>query len=120
MIFVRETGVRKDNPIPVLLIPTVIPHGLVWDRARAGGQITMGKAQITSRHKPSGGLSSTKLRYKPLSRGFDSRWSHWNVPLTKSFRPHYSLIEMSTTNITWGVKAVLLPSSADCMEIWEP
>jgi len=29
------------------------------------------------------------LRYKPESRGFDSRWRHWNFSLTHSFRPHY-------------------------------
>ena len=29
------------------------------------------------------------LRYKPKGRGFDSRWCHWNVSLTYSFRPHY-------------------------------
>ena len=29
------------------------------------------------------------LRYKPKSRGFDSRWCHWNFSLTHSFRPHY-------------------------------
>jgi len=22
------------------------------------------------------------LRYKPAGRGFDSRWCHWNSPLT--------------------------------------
>jgi len=35
-----------------------------------------------------------------------------------------SLIEMSTENISWGVKADALttspPSCADCLEIWEP
>jgi len=29
------------------------------------------------------------LRYEPDGRGFDSRWRHWNFPLTYSFRPHY-------------------------------
>jgi len=29
------------------------------------------------------------LRYKPEGRGFDSRWCHWNLSLTYSFRPHY-------------------------------
>jgi hypothetical protein len=29
------------------------------------------------------------LRYKPERRGFDSRWCHWNVSLTYSFRSHY-------------------------------
>jgi len=44
---------------------------------------------------------------KPEGSGFDSRWRHWNL------RPHHgrqvkssqSLIEMSTKNISWGVKA---------------
>jgi hypothetical protein len=26
------------------------------------------------------------LRFKPASRGFDSRWCHWNFSLTSSFR----------------------------------
>jgi len=30
-----------------------------------------------------------ELHYKPEGRGFDSRWCHWNVSLTQSFRPHY-------------------------------
>jgi hypothetical protein len=29
------------------------------------------------------------LRYKPDGRGIDSRWCHWNLFLTYSFRPHY-------------------------------
>jgi len=29
------------------------------------------------------------LRYKSESRGFDSRWCHWNSSLVQSFRPHY-------------------------------
>jgi hypothetical protein len=28
------------------------------------------------------------LRYKPEGRGFDSRWSHWNFSVTKSFWSH--------------------------------
>ena len=28
------------------------------------------------------------LRYKPAGRGFDSRWSNWNFPVTYSFRSH--------------------------------
>jgi hypothetical protein len=30
------------------------------------------------------------------------------------------LTEMSTRNISWGVRAALPPSCADCLEIWEP
>jgi len=41
------------------------------------------------------------LRYKPEGRGFDSRWCHWNFSLG-STQP---LTEMSTRNISWGVKA---------------
>jgi len=29
------------------------------------------------------------LLYKPESRGFHSRWCHWNFSWTESFRPHY-------------------------------
>jgi hypothetical protein len=29
------------------------------------------------------------LRYKSESRGFASRWDHWDFSLTLSFRPHY-------------------------------
>ena len=28
-------------------------------------------------------------RYEPEGRGFDSRWCHWNISLTSSFRLHY-------------------------------
>jgi hypothetical protein len=51
------------------------------------------------------------LRYKPEGRGFDTRWCHWNFSLALSFWPHYGpgltqpLKEMSTRNISWGVKA---------------
>ena len=30
-----------------------------------------------------------RLRYKPESRGFVSRWSNWEYLLMYSFRPHY-------------------------------
>jgi len=29
------------------------------------------------------------LRYKSEGRGFDSRWYHWIISLTQSFRLHY-------------------------------
>ena len=38
------------------------------------------------------------LLYKPEGRGFDSRWCHWNFSLT------WPLTEMSTRNISWGLK----------------
>ena len=49
-------------------------------------------------------------RYKPKSRGFDSRWCHCNFSLTQSFGRTMalgltqSLTEMSTRNIFCGVK----------------
>jgi hypothetical protein len=39
------------------------------------------------------------LRYKPEGRGSDSHWCHWNFSLIQLLR------EMSTWNISWGVKA---------------
>jgi hypothetical protein len=36
-----------------------------------------------------GGVVVETLRYKPEGRGTDSRWCHWNISLTQSFRPHY-------------------------------
>jgi len=38
------------------------------------------------------------LRYKPESRGFDSRCCYWNVSLTLSFRLHYALEADSASN----------------------
>jgi hypothetical protein len=43
------------------------------------------------------------LRYNPEGRGFDSRRCHWNFSLTLSLTQ--PLTEMSTRNISWGVKA---------------
>ena len=52
------------------------------------------------------------LRYNPEGRGFDSRWCHWNFSLT--YNPSrrtmvlgltQSLTEMSTGDISYGVKA---------------
>ena len=50
------------------------------------------------------------LRFKSEGRVFDSRWCHWNFSLTSSGRAMalgltQPLTEMSTRNITWGVKA---------------
>jgi hypothetical protein len=51
-----------------------------------------------------------KLRSKPEGRGFDSRWCHWNFHLhhPSSFNialgSSQPLTEMSTRNISWGVK----------------
>jgi len=38
------------------------------------------------------------LRHKPEGRGFDSRWSHWNLWLTYSFLPHYGTDVDSVSN----------------------
>jgi hypothetical protein len=38
------------------------------------------------------------LRYKPVGRGFDSRWCHWNLSVTLSFRSHYGPGAASASN----------------------
>jgi hypothetical protein len=38
------------------------------------------------------------LRYKPESRGFDSRWFHGNFSLIYSFRQHYGPEVDSSSN----------------------
>jgi hypothetical protein len=51
------------------------------------------------------------LRYKPEGRGFDSGWCqwifHWPNPSgrTMALGSTQPLTEMSTRNISWGVKA---------------
>jgi hypothetical protein len=46
------------------------------------------------------------LRYKPEGRGFDSRWYHWNFSgRAMDLGLTQPLTEMSTRNISWGVKA---------------
>jgi hypothetical protein len=68
------------------------------------------------------------LRCKPEGRGFDSRWCHLTF-----FRPHYGPGIESASNRNecqeyfLGGKCgrcvgliALLPSCADCFEIWEP
>ena len=73
------------------------------------------------------------LRYKPESRQFDSRWRHWNILLTYSFRPHCSPVVDSVANRNEyqeyflgdkGGRCVGLTFTtfvcADCLEIWEP
>jgi hypothetical protein len=51
------------------------------------------------------------LRYKPEGRGFDSRRRHWNFSLTypsgrtMALGLAQPLTEMSTRNISWGIKA---------------
>jgi len=73
------------------------------------------------------------LHYKPQGREFDSRWYHWKFSLTWSFRPHsgHGVDSASNRNeyqeyFLWGKGSryvgliTLLPSCADCLEIWEP
>jgi hypothetical protein len=74
-----------------------------------------------------------KLYYKPEGHAFDSRCCHWNFSLTQSFRPHYGLGVDSTSirnvyqeyflrgkgGLCVGL-TTLLPSCADCLEIWVP
>jgi len=36
-----------------------------------------------------GGAVGRGTAPKPEGRGFDSRWCHWNLSLSQSFRPHY-------------------------------
>jgi len=43
------------------------------------------------------------LRYKPASRGFDSRWCQWNFSVTYSFRSHYGPGVDSASNRVPGV-----------------
>ena len=45
------------------------------------------------------------LRYKPECQGFDSRCCHWNFSLTMAFGSTQSVTEISTRNISWGIKA---------------
>ena len=76
------------------------------------------------------------LRYKSESRGFDSRWCHWNFSHNLSGRTMARALskpttEMSTRNVFWGgggggegcryvALTTLPPSCADYLEIWEP
>jgi hypothetical protein len=47
------------------------------------------------------------LRYKPEGRWFDSRWRHCHNPSgrTMALGLTQPVSEMSTRNISWGVKA---------------
>ena len=45
------------------------------------------------------------LRYKPEGRGFDSQWCHNSSGRTMALGSTQSVTEMSTRNISWGVKA---------------
>jgi hypothetical protein len=73
------------------------------------------------------------LRYKPEGHGFNPRWCHGNFSLTYSFRPHYGPgVDTASKSNKYqeyflgskGGRCLgltnLLPSCADCLEIWEP
>jgi len=45
------------------------------------------------------------LRWKPEGRGFHSRWCHNPSGRTMALGLTQPLTEMSTRNISWGVKA---------------
>jgi len=72
------------------------------------------------------------LHYKPVGRGFDSRWCHWNFLLTQSFRSQYGLgLDSASNKYEYqeyflggkGARCVrptsLALSCADCLEMWE-
>ena len=44
------------------------------------------------------GVVVKALRYKPVGRGSDSRWCHWNFSVAYFFRPHYGPGVDSTSN----------------------
>ena len=57
------------------------------------------------------------LRYKPESRGFDSRWCHWNFSIlpTSNRNEYHEYFLGRCVGLT-----TLPPSCADCLEICEP
>ena len=72
------------------------------------------------------------LCYMPEGCGFDSRWSHWNFSLTKSFQPHNGpgidsasdrheyqeyFLGSRDSRCVWLMTLPL--SCANCHEIWE-
>jgi hypothetical protein len=81
--------------VPVQLWPPESASGLAWDWPGSVRSEADAVAQLVE-----------ALRYKPEGRGFDSRWSHWNFSLIpKALVSTQPLTEMSTRNISWGVKA---------------
>jgi len=90
-------------------------------------------AYFTNRLKLGDTTLVEALGYKPEGRGFDSRWCHSNLLLTKSFRSHSARgIDIASNKnmyqgyFLWGrcgwfVRlTALTPSCADWFEIWEP
>jgi len=45
------------------------------------------------------------LWYKPEGHGFDSRCCHWNFSLIMALGSTQPVTEISTRNISWGIKA---------------
>jgi hypothetical protein len=83
----------------------------------------------TSISRAAGAPGGAQLRYKPESRGSDSRWRHWNF----YFRPAYDPGVDSASNrnkyqgyFLGGISGrclgltTLPPTFADCLEIWKP
>jgi hypothetical protein len=66
------------------------------------------------------------LRYKPVGRGFDSRWCHWNFSHygpgvdSASNRNEYQEYFLGGKSGWCLGLTTLPPSCADCLEIWEP
>ena len=67
------------------------------------------------------------LRYKPVCRGFESRWCHNPSGRTMAPGSTQPLTEMRTRDVSWGGKGgrcvgltTLPPSCADSLEIREP
>ena len=73
------------------------------------------------------------LSYMPEGRCFNSRWCHWNFPLTYPIRPHCGPeVDIASNRNEYqghllggkGGRCVglitLQPSCTDCIEIWEP
>ena len=113
---------------------------------RRRGEICLSASKL-DRHLLSGtfknvlhlrGGGGEALRYKPEGRGFDSRWCHWNFywhnpsGRTVALGSTQPLTEMSTGNISWGVKAagaydwqsyhlhVLIFSKSENLNLLEP
>ena len=72
-------NVWKRSQTMLLATLIIIINFFITTGAR-GGAVGRGHA---------GGQLVETVRYKAGDRGFDSRWCHWDLSLTQSFRPHY-------------------------------
>jgi hypothetical protein len=63
------------------------------------------------------GVNFTLLRYTPEGRGFNSRWYHWNISLTQSFRPYYGPGVDSATNRNEYQSYLLGIKDGRCLEL---